>query len=683
MQLINTHSVVKANLFREFHEWDNLFGAVYAYSRTGNSSLKLEGWTEFPAIASFYNVDEPIETRNTNTSVTNNLIIGAELGIQAINPHTRLHVDDNEIYANYSGIYVQNNSAPLMSIQHNSVVLDHDYQTFSTHSAGIEVAYARANSTRGHVRYNTVRLNPGNFGILAINSEEKVISCNTVRLDDLTLEYASGIEVRGGSFSRLGENEVFSTFQAASTDEFNAIKLIEAANMNLRINEMNNTNTGLHFSATCYNLEQTANAMEDHRVGYYLDGAGITGEQWYAGNQWLGTYSDWGALSDNPDTDPSAYHDHDNFPSTDCWPSTVSPNDDWFETTQTQGTCGGPQFTECIIIPEPEVELASYLDTLIARGELEFKDFPASRQWQTERYLYRTLAQFPDLRQSNSLMDSFWNEMQSSSVRTYHELSEAISYYSSPPEALVNDLQLRDSLIQLLHEDVLPLVEDLMDHPDSTFLIDEIEVYRAEMDSLFAESGEQYNNWKSNSFNDLKNLLSQVNALPEDNDYAANEKLVMSAEIHAFESIDSLPQAIADDLKPIASGCILEEGPAGFAAYGLLRELDVNHLSFQAYCEDTGGARIAPAVLEEVKVGDFSLFPNPATQEVTVGFDEALTRDAVLEVLDLTGKRILTEHIPEGTRQHRLQLDNLSTGQVLIRVSSDQINASKMLNIQN
>ncbi len=688
-RLFNSHSTIKANLFRDFYPDEELsvlpggIGIGAGSFSGGMSYLNQEGWKQTPVVTTFKDVGMGISTSLTNTTIRENKMDVSLQGIRALRPHTTFEVEDNEIYANYSGIYVQNNSAPLMSIQHNSVVLDHDYQTFGIHSAGIEVAYARANSTRGHIRYNTVQLNPGNFGILAINCAEKVVSCNTVRLDALALEYASGIEVRGGSFNRLGENEVFSTFQAASTDEFNAIKLIEAANMNLRVNELSNTNTGLHFSGTCYNLEQRGNAMEDHNVGYYLDGAGITGEQWYAGNQWLGTFSEWGALSDNPNTSPSGYYDHANFFNTDCWPSTINPIIEWFWLVSTQGNCDPPFFTECFLNPETEVELVTNLDTLIVRSDLEFKDFPASRQWQTERYLYRTLANFAGLLQSSSVMDSFWNEMQSSSVRTYHDLSEAIGYYSSPSDTLVTDLQLRDSLIHLLHEDVLPLVEDLLDHPDSTSLMDEIDVYRAEMDSLFAESRVEYMNWRTAAANELKNLLSQVNALPEDNKYASNEKLVMLAEIHAFDSIESLPQSIVGDLKPIASGCILEEGPAGFAAYGLLRELDENHFSFKAYCEDLEGERIAPAVIEENKVGDFSLFPNPTGQEVTVGFDKALTREAVLEVYDMTGKRLLSERIPEGTRQHLLQFDNFSSGQVLIRVHSDQMNASKMLNIQH
>ena len=688
-RLFNSHSTIKANLFRDFYPDEELSGlagglGIGASSfNDGMSYLNQQGWTQTPVVTEFKDIGTGISTVLTNTTIRDNQMDVSRQGIRAIRPHTTFEVEDNEINANYSAIYVQNNSAPLMSIQHNSVNLDHDYQTFNFHSAGIEVAYNRPISIRGEVRYNTIQLNPGNFGILAINCAENVISCNTVRLDDLTLEYSSGIEARGGLFNRFGGNEVFSTFQAASTDEFNGIKLIEAPYMGLQANELNNTNTGLHFSGSCNLLSQEGNVMEDHRVGYFLDGGGITGTQFNPGNQWLGTFSEWGALSDNPFFEQSLYFDYDNFPSTDCWPSTINPVNDWFRTTFSQGICGDIVDPGCTMNLVAEVEEPTDLDTLIARGELELNDFPASRQWQMETYLYRTLANFPALLQSSSVMDSFWNEMQSSSVRTYHDLSEAISYYSSPPEALVNNLQLRDSLIHLLHEDVLALVKDLMDYPDSTILMDEIDIYRAEMDSLFAESRDDYINWRTAAVDELNNLLSQVNALPEDHNYASNEKLVMLAEIHVFESIESLPQSIADDLMPVASGCILEEGPANFAAYGLLRELDVNHLSFQAYCEDLEGLRIAPAVLEDDQVGDFTLFPNPAGQEVTVGFDEALSHEAVLEVYDLTGKRLLTERIPEGTRQHRLQFDSVSSGQVLIRVYSDQMNASKMLNIEN
>ncbi|TVR88153.1 MAG: hypothetical protein EA411_05810, partial [Saprospirales bacterium] len=246
-RLFNSHSTIKANLFRDFYPDEELLSmpggiGIGAGSFNGGMSyLNQQGWTQTPVVTTFKDLGMGISTTLTNTTIRDNSMDVALFGIRAIRPHTTCEIEDNEISANYSGIYVQNNSAPLMSIQHNSVILDHDDQTFDIHSAGIEVAYARANSTRGRISYNTVQLNPGNFGILLLNSEEKVVSCNLVRQDDITLEYSSGIEVRGGAFNRLAENDVIGDYQHISSDEVNAVKLIETANINLRANELNRT----------------------------------------------------------------------------------------------------------------------------------------------------------------------------------------------------------------------------------------------------------------------------------------------------------------------------------------------------------------------------------------------------------------------------------------------------------
>ena len=81
---------------------------------------------------------------------------------------------------------------------------------------------------------------------------------------------------------------------------------------------------------------------------------------------------------------------------------------------------------------------------------------------------------------------------------------------------------------------------------------------------------------------------------------------------------------------------------------------------------------------------DFSsavnLYPNPVGgNQVRVMLDEALTQEATIEILDLTGRQRLRRTVSAGTRMIQLSTDQMAAGSYLLRVVSGRRIATKRL----
>jgi hypothetical protein len=69
----------------------------------------------------------------------------------------------------------------------------------------------------------------------------------------------------------------------------------------------------------------------------------------------------------------------------------------------------------------------------------------------------------------------------------------------------------------------------------------------------------------------------------------------------------------------------------------------------------------------------FTIYPNPATEELTIEYSLASPQEIELKVIGLTGQVFYTRHIPSSTGMHieRIDLTNIPSGIYLIRMQSD------------
>jgi hypothetical protein len=86
--------------------------------------------------------------------------------------------------------------------------------------------------------------------------------------------------------------------------------------------------------------------------------------------------------------------------------------------------------------------------------------------------------------------------------------------------------------------------------------------------------------------------------------------------------------------------------------------------------------------MEEYEAGGFSLYPNPASDILTVTTNEPLRERTIVRLVDMSG-RVLLEERSGNTGSDRLELNvaNIQNGQYLIQMVSDQTTATRVFQI--
>ena len=100
-----------------------------------------------------------------------------------------------------------------------------------------------------------------------------------------------------------------------------------------------------------------------------------------------------------------------------------------------------------------------------------------------------------------------------------------------------------------------------------------------------------------------------------------------------------------------------------------------------AICSDTSGVRyvvVVPTGVESSTVSNFTLFPNPATDNVTVTLTESVT--GTVSIVDLHGNVVATKSISGNTSN--ISTAELASGVYVVKISSDKGVAVKQLVIQ-
>jgi hypothetical protein len=78
----------------------------------------------------------------------------------------------------------------------------------------------------------------------------------------------------------------------------------------------------------------------------------------------------------------------------------------------------------------------------------------------------------------------------------------------------------------------------------------------------------------------------------------------------------------------------------------------------------------------------WTLYPNPATNQVTLEWEEALDQNAVIEMIALDGRSIWQGILPAGSRILFMPLSNLASGIYFIRCTSSEFSSQQKLMVQ-
>jgi hypothetical protein len=85
----------------------------------------------------------------------------------------------------------------------------------------------------------------------------------------------------------------------------------------------------------------------------------------------------------------------------------------------------------------------------------------------------------------------------------------------------------------------------------------------------------------------------------------------------------------------------------------------------------------SPDNIENLTDYELRIYPNPATGELTIEFENKQTTGTAIELLDISGKVLYTAMINPGETRHQINLTSLEEGLYLIRISNTDYTVTK------
>ena len=87
--------------------------------------------------------------------------------------------------------------------------------------------------------------------------------------------------------------------------------------------------------------------------------------------------------------------------------------------------------------------------------------------------------------------------------------------------------------------------------------------------------------------------------------------------------------------------------------------------------------------IEEVQSPSYFIYPNPASDKITVTFDPAMASgDLRVDVINILGQKVLTEDVKSYTGRFDLNIPNLSEGTYILNITNDHRTVSTKISIK-
>jgi len=87
--------------------------------------------------------------------------------------------------------------------------------------------------------------------------------------------------------------------------------------------------------------------------------------------------------------------------------------------------------------------------------------------------------------------------------------------------------------------------------------------------------------------------------------------------------------------------------------------------------------------IEESQLNNFNIFPNPASDYVQLNFAENTSLPTTINVLTSTGQVVSSQEIPQGTSNHTISMENLSSGIYFVQTKTEKGSGFQKLTILN
>jgi len=399
--------------------------------------------------------------------------------------------------------------------------------------------------------------------------------------------------------------------------------------------------------------------------------------QSHRGNRWnTGTYSSAAAIHEGSgapiDFFEERFEVHTN--STPYYPLSISLTgadpSDWFVPT------GNSPFSICNPTIEcPLLGFAPDKDEVKSReeqlaGDKFAGEWPGGLHWAAQWQLYEMLERSPGIRDTSTIMASYYTGKGTGALGRLHALQkdidtlfqllpeqqDTLQQYIEQTESLMETLALADSMAVHAPLSVTPgLPQQLLTQCDS--LLSLSEALAAEI--FYARAAI------------IDTLFAQNTAISDTAIYIVNEKVVNEIYLSTLKqdslALDTLQ---TDTLYAIATQCPETGGPAVYQArslYALIAMVDFDTINCRSVSSLQRPPQQALAQLPD-KQANFRVFPNPNQGQFTIEYQ--LEQDGILVLTDILGHQATTTPLLADNLSKEVSASELKAGLYYLHVVS-------------
>ncbi len=207
----------------------------------------------------------------------------------------------------------------------------------------------------------------------------------------------------------------------------------------------------------------------------------------------------------------------------------------------------------------------------------------------------------------------------------------------------------------------------------TNFFVDSLTVWLANMESYPADlrlARHHFFTGSYQAFYDLVALIPSRYDLSGERLADFNQLLFVYANIRPHlqngGELNKMPGAVLDSIAEIATRC----NEAGFLAKNIFWR---NGQQILSECQAENFGEKPEVVLDSKKLTldeVTRIFPNPANETITIVLTEKY-KDAVFEIIDFSGRVVLSKRLADGLRTHNTSIKNIPIGLYFIRIRGE------------
>jgi len=612
-----------------------------------------------------------IYSKGVNCTASNNHMTNVLTGMQFdYSPGRTFDIKHNNITAVNRGI----NFSWTGEVSSIIVNEQNTIQLMGQNAVGIELV-----ETRGYLKtifQNNIQIGNGYKGINHLNSGGTWTYNNSIYANGTHSLPNVGISISGGR-----DNLVACNYLSSS---------MVCNNLGLYVSESaNNVDIGNHAvgwlndfqfvgtsSGSTFANNKIGNANHGLIMGFSHGNFGARiGVQEHMGNRWIGTHTKgakhYGSSGDRAESKFIVNAQDPNNP--DLKPNNFSElvNDGWFEHAQ-----GSLVNWNCNLgigsgnsNPFPRVFPRSD-DYFIATDAFDAGYDWGARIWTDRRQLYRQILEEDDAESIPLEFNNFLNAQTNTSVGQFEIIEKGIREVFLNASMIIHTVNENLLALENLDQSIAAITNQMFNITDLEIQAD----LQAQLDNLLAQKTSLQstqtsldNQWNVHIQNELSQLFQFNNTIQTNAIYEQNQREVNQIMLQKMLANDwSFSTTEREQIETIANQCPFYGGEGTYRARALKAIYDLDRYEDEAICNQVATIRTQSYPGNEWE--RVSLFPNPASDRITLlvsGEDEGINE---IEIFTMEGKLVMMENVKSVNEEISFSIHHLERGMYYAKV---------------